>query len=425
MKRRQLLAALPLSLLWTQAGAAPLRPRVIVSTDIGGTDFDDFQSLVHLLLYTDVIDLEGMIASPWGEARERKRHLLDLVDAYARDYPALRSWSAAYPAPEQLRARCKQGAQDLADQRGWGEATEGSDWIIQCARQPDPRPLWVLLWGGYEDLAQALHDAPDIASKLRVYMIGGPNKKWSTQAYDYLATAHPTLWLIENNATYRGWFTGGEQGGEWGNTGFIAQHVKGKGALGDYFARIASQIKMGDTPSLAYLLHGDPEHPEHPSWGGQFVRAWDRPRVRFTRPPQADDVVETFALVELVYQPAHPPAAAARAQLVVDQQRFNGYPHADGSWRFLFSPKESKTWHYRVESTDPGLHGQSGAFTSRPATPAQALQPSTRYPHWWTDSPDPQLAEGPHQGARSISRWRQDFLRDFAARLQRAAAPRV
>ena len=32
---------------------AGTRPRVIVSTDIGGTDPDDFQSMVHLLVYAD------------------------------------------------------------------------------------------------------------------------------------------------------------------------------------------------------------------------------------------------------------------------------------------------------------------------------------------------------------------------------------
>jgi hypothetical protein len=80
-------------------GAEPVRPRVIVSTDIGGTDFDDFQSLVHLLVYSDAIELEGMIASPWGTARDRKRHLLELVDLYARDYPNLRTYSPRYPTP--------------------------------------------------------------------------------------------------------------------------------------------------------------------------------------------------------------------------------------------------------------------------------------------------------------------------------------
>ena len=45
----------------TGAGAlAGHRYRVIVSTDIGGTDPDDFQSMVHLLLYADVLEIEGL-----------------------------------------------------------------------------------------------------------------------------------------------------------------------------------------------------------------------------------------------------------------------------------------------------------------------------------------------------------------------------
>lgn len=47
------------------------RHRVIVSTDIGGTDFDDFQSMVHLLLYADVLDIEGLISSPYGAVMRR------------------------------------------------------------------------------------------------------------------------------------------------------------------------------------------------------------------------------------------------------------------------------------------------------------------------------------------------------------------
>ena len=45
------------------------RHRVIVSTDIGGTDPDDFQSMVHLLVYGDVLDIEGLISSPFGDGR--------------------------------------------------------------------------------------------------------------------------------------------------------------------------------------------------------------------------------------------------------------------------------------------------------------------------------------------------------------------
>lgn len=218
---------------------------MIVSTDIGGTDFDDFQSLVHLLVYADALDLEGMIASPWGTARNRKQHLLDLVDLYARDYPHLRTYSPRYPTPEHLRAISKQGGLDSADLRGFGARTEGSDWIISCAKRADSRPLWLLVWGGIDDLAQAVHDDPSIKSKLRVYFIGGPNKKWSTTAYDYLAREHRDLWIIEANSTYRGWFTGGDQSGDLGNEAFVSAHVKGRGALGDYFATIAPKSKWG------------------------------------------------------------------------------------------------------------------------------------------------------------------------------------
>ncbi|MET0323415.1 MAG: nucleoside hydrolase-like domain-containing protein, partial [Duganella sp.] len=122
------------------ADAAP-RPRVIVSTDIGGTDFDDFQSLVHLLLYSDLVDLEGLIASPWGEARDRKRHLLALIDVYERDYPKLRTWSDRYPTPDHLRRISSQGGSDLAPPQGWSTPTDGSRAIVAAARRADARPL--------------------------------------------------------------------------------------------------------------------------------------------------------------------------------------------------------------------------------------------------------------------------------------------
>jgi len=430
MNRRHALSLLALSLplsslpLPAFAQQATAKPRVIVSTDIGGTDFDDFQSLVHLLLYADVIDLEGLVASPWGEGRDRKRHLLDIIKAYETDYPKLKTWSAAYPTPARLRSITRQGGSDLATPPGWGQPTEGSRWIVDSARRADARPLWVLLWGGFEDLAQALHDAPDIKPKLCVYMIGGPNKKWSNAAYDYLAREHADLWMIENNSTYRGWFVGGDQSGDLGNAAFVERHFmganKGRSALGDYFLSIESHIKMGDTPSLTYVLGANPENPAAGGWGGSFVRAWDRPRVTYDGAPPPDTVVETFAVMEMRYRPAGKAPATPRAVLVADKQEFPGFPQADGSWRFYFSPKEDKTWTFRIASNHPGLDGQTGGFVSRMAAPELARQPSSRYPNWWTDDPEPALREGLHQGAKTISRHREAFLRDFAERLRRA-----
>ena len=68
---------------------------------------------------------------------------------------------------------------------------------------------------------------------------------------------------------------------------------------------------------------------------------------------------------------------------------------------------------------------QAGALTSlRPASDA-ARQPSPRLPNWWTDDPSPEVAEGPHIGARTVSRWREELLRNFAARMDRCKSPEV
>ena len=38
---------------------------------------------------------------------------------------------------------------------GYRTPTEASEWIIRCAEKEDPRPLYLLMWGLLEDLAQA------------------------------------------------------------------------------------------------------------------------------------------------------------------------------------------------------------------------------------------------------------------------------
>lgn len=398
------------------------RPRVLVSTDIGGTDPDDFQSMVHLLLYADGLDLEGLVSSPYGPGR--KEHILEVIARYERDYPNLRTHSALYPAPDALRAIAKQGALEGAGYAGFGPPTEGSEWIVRCARRDDPRPLHLLVWGGIDDLAQALHDAPDIEPRLRVYFIGGPNKKWSVDAYQYVAASHPGLWMIEANSTYRGWFVGGEQAGEWGNAAFVAAHVAGQGALGDFFAtQLGGTIKMGDSPSVGWLLSGRSEAPWQPGWGGRFVRAWDRPHSVFRRLTTREDRMEHFGVLELVLPAGGSLPTSPRATMEIENQALPGFFDGEGAVRFRFSPKDPIVYRYTIRGNVPGLDGQTGEITSVPPSPDAASRPSARWPNWWTDDPSPAFAEGPHLGARTVSRWREDFLRDFAGRLRRCAAP--
>jgi hypothetical protein len=400
------------------------RHRVIVSTDIGGTDPDDFQSLVHLLVYADCFDIEGLISSPYGPGR--KEHVLKVIDLYQRDYANLRTYSSSYPTPDTLRAITKQGSIEGAGWEGFGAPTEGSGWIVRCARRDDPRPLWVLVWGGIDDLAQALHDAPDILPKLRVYFIGGPNKKWSVNAYQYIVTHHPKLWIIEANATYRGWFVGGNQMGEWGNKAFVATHVAGHGNLGDFFmTQLGGTLKMGDSPSVGYLLHGTPEDPSQPGWGGRFVRAWERPYVVVRKIADTEGRIEQFGVFELALPLGDRPPQRPEAHLLIENQESVGSVNANGVMRLRFSPKDAKTYRYTIRSNVPAFDSKAGVLRSLRPTPDAALHPAPRLPHWWTDDPAPEVAEGPHIGARTVSQWREDFLRDFAARLDRCRSPRI
>ncbi|MEM7313497.1 MAG: DUF1593 domain-containing protein, partial [Planctomycetota bacterium] len=250
---------------------AQLRPRVLVSTDIGGSDPDDYQSLIHLLLYAEAIEIEGLISSP--PHKGRKKHIEEVLRAYETDYVKLQANPGkTFPKPDALRSVSVQGATDVAPKKGWSSSTDGSRLIVKRANASDERPLWVLVCGSMTDVAQAIYDDPAIKSKLRVYSIGSWNTRQDQSARDYVFTNHPDLWWIECDTTFRGMYIGGEQKGEFGNVEFVRQHVRGHGALGDLFWKKKRDIKMGDTPSLLYLLHGPPDDPTADHWGGAFQK---------------------------------------------------------------------------------------------------------------------------------------------------------
>ena len=298
--------------------AARERPRVIVSTDIGGSDPDDFQSMVQYLIYADVFETEGLISSPPHAGR--LQDILECIAAYEKDYPSLRTWSRNYPPPDALLAVAKQGAiEPQPADKPAAEISEGARLIIKRAKAKDPRPVYVLVWGSITDVAQAVHKDPTIKAKLRVYSIGSWNTKQDPKAREYLFKNHPDLWWIESDSTFRGMYMGGVQTGDLGNRSFPEQNVKGHGHLGSLFMRKKADIKMGDTPSVLYMLHGDPGKPESAHWGGAFVRP----------------------------------------------------------------------------------------------------DPSTR-PTYWHDSPDKSLSFNGRNGARTVNKWRREYLQDWKARMDRA-----
>ncbi len=67
--------------------AAPLKPRLMVLTDIGG-DPDDQQSLVRLMVYANEFEIEGLIATASGTPGELKKEITrpDLIQQTVRAY---------------------------------------------------------------------------------------------------------------------------------------------------------------------------------------------------------------------------------------------------------------------------------------------------------------------------------------------------
>jgi hypothetical protein len=213
------------------------------------------------------------------------------------------SWSQDYPTPEYLRSVTKQGATSKAGSQGYGTPTEASEWIAEVAMRPDPRPLWITVWGGIEDVAQALHDHPEIESRLRVYWIAGPNRRNSPNASKYIANNHKNLWIIEADETYRGFFNGGDMSGDLSNSEFLKQHVQGHGALGDYLMSHRKDIKMGDTPAVLYTIDNEiksPGDPTQPGWGGAFIPCGgDRPNCWKDDPSKSSNGYDGAATVNI------------------------------------------------------------------------------------------------------------------------------
>src|SRR5690606_8545395 len=116
-----------LSVAVTAQQPLPVKPRVLISTDIGGTDPDDNQSIAHFLMYADMFHTEGLVSSPsYGPGS--KKELLRMIDLYEKDLPRLQKHQQGYPTPDALRAVCKQGRAGLAPFKGYSTVTEGSDW---------------------------------------------------------------------------------------------------------------------------------------------------------------------------------------------------------------------------------------------------------------------------------------------------------
>ena len=104
-------------------------------------------------------------------------------------------------------------------------------------------------------------------------------------------------------------------------------------------------------------------------------------------------------------------------QAQVGEQKWAGFYLGNGNYAIRYSPKRTETLTYKIASPLPGFPGQSGQFVVDNTWPGKPR--STNYKlggNWYTDRSDPQLFDGIQQGGKTVLKWRDEALSDWAKR---------
>ncbi len=293
------------------------KARLIVLADMGNEP-DEEQQMMHLLMCSNEIDLEGLIAvtgkylqPAMKNPYKQKVHpelLFHLIDGYSKVYPNLMLHSERYPDPGYLRSIVASGQAGYGiDGTGEGRSSGGSELIIRSLERDDPRPLYIVVNAGSNTLAQALkdfrekHSAAQLhraISKLRVFENGAQDNCGAWICHEF-----PSIqWVRSNYQTYcyggpafEGAVDGTGKVSELGPCTWepyeyspLGQHfwalaniISGHGPFGMYYplrifgdGRIAFLEGGGTIPWLGLVNKGlsDMDHPWWGGWSGRYTR---------------------------------------------------------------------------------------------------------------------------------------------------------
>ncbi|MDR3738458.1 MAG: DUF1593 domain-containing protein [Terracidiphilus sp.] len=289
------------SLMPAQPPAAPApdtfsgHPRAVIISDIGNEP-DDQMSLVRLLLYSNEIDIEALVAttSHWQQTATHPETMRQLIAVYGQVRPNLLLHAPNWPTAADLDARVFTGqtAYGLAA-TGPGHSTPGSKALLAAALRDDPRPLWICIWGGANTLAQALIDAratlapaalARVIARLRVYSISDQD-----DAGPWIRREFPSLFYVvmpsapDGGEYYYATWTGisgdrfyrNGEGADFSHVTneWLDQHIRSVGPLGKVYPKYLF-IMEGDTPSYLNLIDNGLAawlRPDFGGWGGRYV----------------------------------------------------------------------------------------------------------------------------------------------------------
>ncbi|MBD3265243.1 DUF1593 domain-containing protein [bacterium] len=274
--------------------------RLVILTDMGNEP-DDSQTMVHLLLYANAIDIEGLISvtSRWlNPTRKPPKHrtypelITERVHAYGKVRPNLLKHAAGWPTEQELHDRIAAGQPGYGmDSVGEGKASPGSRLIMRVLEKPDPRPVYFAINAGSNTLAQALFDLQKtrsqaemdiIRKKIRVYDDAGQDNAgaWITKNF-------PTLFYARSQSQVFSMYCGYEEKETqvkgpytWepyprnaqGQHAWAREHIQtGHGPLGALYPdRFNGNggLEGGGTTTWIGLVNKGLYHPDQITWGG-------------------------------------------------------------------------------------------------------------------------------------------------------------
>ena len=301
-----LMLTLPMSVM---AGKKPLKPRLVVCTDIAPADVepDDMESMVRLMAYADQFEIEALITSVGWNCDpypvEWAQYLQRVIEAYRLDVSKLMRRSGQkkflrlekengqqtlgyWPSADYLKGRAMMGSERGGIKViGEGNDSPGSELLIRLADEDDPRPIYVAAWGGANTLAQAIWRVKQTRSaaelkrfvrKFRIYTITDQDMQYNmrmNRAY----SSHQWLRQEFSDDLQFVWDEGTwQEQCELGKRHWQQhkEHIQGKGALGREYPDYKWGVE-GDTPSFLYVMPNglnNPDDPRQAGWAGYHER---------------------------------------------------------------------------------------------------------------------------------------------------------
>jgi hypothetical protein len=267
------------------------KQRIIVTTD---GEVDDEFAFIRLLSYANEFEIEGLVYtnSTYHPRGEGTTWMQKYIAEYAKVRNNLLLHDRSYPAADSLSKKIKTGILSGVtnfNAIGEGKDSDGSNLIVSVLLDNDPRPVWLLAWGGLSDIGQALYriqkshaaQLNGVKSKARIYAIAnqeGENNKPYIE--DWIRQQFPELLFVQSIEQF---WEFGYIGDGWGRLGptknhytfsvewMIANIESNHGPLGasyQHWGGYVAFISEGDAPSYFHLFPFGLRSIEHPTWGG-------------------------------------------------------------------------------------------------------------------------------------------------------------